>query len=58
MLVLTLSIFIGEKQKLKTSEEYDTGVQNEQITDVFLQVCFPLSELSMVLFQTILKHNV
>lgn len=40
MLVLTPSIFIGEKQKLKTSEEYDTEVQNEQITDVFLQSLF------------------
>jgi len=40
MLVLTPSIFTGEKQKFKTSEEYDTGVQNEQITDLFLPSLF------------------
>lgn len=36
MLVLTPSIVIAEKKKLKTSEQYDIGVQKEQITDVFL----------------------
>lgn len=38
MLVLTPNIFIGEVQKLKTYEGHDTGVQNEQIEVVFLQI--------------------
>lgn len=29
-------MFIGEEQKLKTFEEYDNAVQNEQIIDGFL----------------------